>query len=116
MINGHRQQVAAKPEPLVVWKKRKHYDFARGGGAETVTNQRRLLFGNESHQLTLSHLTRPRRLGDPELREAICRDSVFPRATTNLDAGCNVFSCGRTEMERHVDAVNSFVVRIVPLR
>ena len=105
MINGHVQQVAAKPEPLMSWKKCKHYDFTCGGVAETVANQRRLHFGNESHQLTLSNMSRPRRLCDPEFREATCRKCVLPRATTNFDAGCNVSSCGGTKVKRHVEAV-----------
>ena len=57
MINGHGQQLATQPETLVVWKKRKHDDFACGDVAETVPNQRRVVLCDESQQLTLSYLT-----------------------------------------------------------
>jgi hypothetical protein len=57
MIDGHGQQLATQPAPLMGWKKRKHDDFACGDVAETVPNQRRLVLCDESQQLTLSYLT-----------------------------------------------------------
>ena len=57
MIDGHGQQLATQPEPLMGGKKRKHDDFTCGDVAETVPNQRRLVLCDESQQLTLSDLT-----------------------------------------------------------
>jgi hypothetical protein len=47
-IDGHGQQLATQPEPLMGWKKRKHDDFACGDVAETVPNQRSLVLCDES--------------------------------------------------------------------
>ena len=48
VIDGHGQQLATQPEPLMGWKKRKHDDFACGDVAETVPNQRSLVLCDES--------------------------------------------------------------------
>lgn len=56
-IDGHGQQLAAQPEALMRWKKRKHDYFTCDDVAETVPNQRRLILRDESQQFTLSDLT-----------------------------------------------------------
>ena len=57
VVDGHGQQLATQPEPLMGRKKREHDDFTCGDIAETVPNQRRLVLCDESQQLTLSDLT-----------------------------------------------------------
>jgi hypothetical protein len=56
MVDGHGQQFATQPEPLMGWKKREHDDFTCGDIAETVPNQRCLVLCDESQQLPLSDL------------------------------------------------------------
>ena len=56
-IDGHGQQLAAQPSPLIGCKKRKHDDFTGGDVAETVPNQRSFFLCDESQQFPLSDLT-----------------------------------------------------------
>lgn len=103
MLNGHGQQLATQPEPLMARKQSKNHDFARASVAETVTDQSQGVFGNEPRQLTLSNLSGPRFLGDAKFRESRCRHCVLTRETTNFNARGDVLRYGGSEEKWHAE-------------